>query len=608
MNPIQQQPQGDLSSLPVHPLLLQSQIPSQPVLFVPVHLDDQALLGQQDQVWLHVILGLDWRPYRHTAALYYQALWEFNQASALDRAARRAAGEPAPDPEEEAQATLRLLYERPTEGNPGASAVHPTPRPPATTSMVCEEALEPGVVPFRLGGREPKDFFSMFKAFEALHVMGKAGTAEEVHHHLTISPPLARACGFTIPDPAVKAYRRTDIPSLRKLEQFEQIMSARGLWSQATTQTIRDNLADGTIPLDNPLLIHDTTHFPANSAMDVVAVPASQQTADAAETTDSEQASGQPVASGAALASLPQMPGAAASKQQPRKKNKRKKHGKARRKSQSRTLKKCRCADRKSCPHPWELSDPGAGTVVKGSPSGGKRMHWAHKAAVLSLSSGIPLDAVAMTDAASHDSGSLMPHLKRLFELYPELEHEFNQILADSAYDDEQLKEDIAREFGLLLSTHVNPRGRKALTSELGRGMRSLSPIGTLTCEAGEEMTYLGVRWDTEKFLYGPPVAGSPATPVCERCPLRDSCCRQGVSGGRHVAIPFEQLPHLDPEEPPMARRFKVLMSRRTAVERAIKRIKLDLGNPHLSRRGNDAFQGHLDRSLLAFHLLLRLR
>ncbi|MBI4863481.1 MAG: hypothetical protein HY815_24935 [Candidatus Riflebacteria bacterium] len=55
-----------------------------------------------------------------------------------------------------------------------------------------------------------------------------------------------------------------------------------------------------------------------------------------------------------------------------------------------------------------------------------------------------------------------------------------------------------------------------------------------------------------------------------------------------------------------MARRFKAVMRHRTSVERAIKRFKLDFGDDHLARRGNEAFQAHLDRSLIALHLLLR--
>src|SRR5205085_9341301 len=112
---------------------------------------------------------------------------------------------------------------------------------------------------------------------------------------------------------------------------------------------------------------------------------------------------------------------------------------KPRTKSQSRVVKACRCIDRERCPHRWVLSDPGAGTVVKGGP-GGKRRHWAHKAAVLSTGpDGIPLDAVAMTDAATHDSAALVPHLDRLFAMYPELRGQFANVLADAAWDDAEI-------------------------------------------------------------------------------------------------------------------------------------------------------------------------
>jgi len=42
-------------------------------------------------------------------------------------------------------------------------------------------------------------------------------------------------------------------------------------------------------------------------------------------------------------------------------------------------------------------------------------------------------------------------------------------------------------------------------------------------------------------------------------------------------------------------------------VERTIKRIKCDLGDPHLAKRGNEAFQARLDKSLIALHLLVRI-
>jgi hypothetical protein len=275
-------------------------------------------------------------------------------------------------------------------------------------------------------------------------------------------------------------------------------------------------------------------------------------------------------------------------------------------KSQSRVIKPCRCEDRERCQHRWVLSDPGAGTVVKGG-RGGKKRYWAHKAAVLSTGpDGIPLDAVAMTDAATHDSAALVPHLDRLFALFPALRGQFANVLADAAWDDAALKEVVETRFGLNLKTPVNPRSIKPITQGLGRGMKNLTPAGTLTCQADREMSFEGASHQRETFVYRAPRLDTGEV-ACHGCPVRANCCRRDNTKGREVEIPFTRLPHIDPGDPPMARRFKAIMRRRTAVERAIKRIKLDFSDPQLSRRGNDAFQGHLDRSLIAFHWMLRL-
>ena len=55
-----------------------------------------------------------------------------------------------------------------------------------------------------------------------------------------------------------------------------------------------------------------------------------------------------------------------------------------------------------------------------------------------------------------------------------------------------------------------------------------------------------------------------------------------------------------------MAKRFKAIMTRRPAVERMIKRLKCDLGDDRLSKRGNDSFQASLDKTVISYHLLIR--
>ena len=117
-------------------------------------------------------------------------------------------------------------------------------------------------------------------------------------------------------------------------------------------------------------------------------------------------------------------------------------------------------------------------------------------------------------------------------------------------------------------------------------------------------MDYRSVRWKTGVFNYGPPQTEAGET-ACLTCPLKDACCPRAAHG-RRVTIPFDLLPHIDPTDPPRAKRFQAMMTQRPAVERVIKRLKYDVGDPHLSKRGNAAFQARLDKTMLAFHLLLR--
>ena len=78
----------------------------------------------------------------------------------------------------------------------------------------------------------------------------------------------------------------------------------------------------------------------------------------------------------------------------------------------------------------------------------------------------------------------------------------------------------------------------------------------------------------------------------------------QAMDGG--VEVSFNMLPHIDSQDPPMAKRFKAIMTRRPSVERMIKRLKCDLGDDRLKKRSNASFQAYLDKTMIAFHILLR--
>ncbi|CAB1075749.1 hypothetical protein D1AOALGA4SA_3561, partial [Olavius algarvensis Delta 1 endosymbiont] len=122
--------------------------------------------------------------------------------------------------------------------------------------------------------------------------------------------------------------------------------------------------------------------------------------------------------------------------------------GKEQRKSQSKTTKNCRCEDKDNCEHPWELADDGAGTIVKAF----NKYIWGHKASILGLPmQGIPLDAIAVADAATHDGETFFPHVVRLFAQYPEIKSWIDTVLYDSACDSQPLKDKFRDQLGIAL-------------------------------------------------------------------------------------------------------------------------------------------------------------
>jgi len=139
---------------------------------------------------------------------------------------------------------------------------------------------------------------------------------------------------------------------------------------------------------------------------------------------------------------------------------------------------------------------------------------------------------------------------------------------------------------------------------DLPRGIEKITPYGVPICIAGYEMDYKGIRYDNEKFIYQSPT-DEDGSSVCLPCEHKIDCSPNSRTG-RIITLSFDVLPHINPDDPPMAKRFKAIMSRRPSVERMIKRLKCDLGDDRLSKRGNDSFQAYLDKTMIAFHILLR--
>jgi hypothetical protein len=142
------------------------------------------------------------------------------------------------------------------------------------------------------------------------------------------------------------------------------------------------------------------------------------------------------------------------------------------------------------------------------------------------------------------------------------------------------------------------------VTENLPRGMKKLTPYGNLVCDADFEMDYQGARYKTEKFIYQAPLDAN-GTSVCDNCEQKSMCCPFALNG-RIVQVSFDMLAHIDSQDPPMSKRFKAIMTRRPSVERMIKRLKYDLGDDRLKKRSNASFQAYLDKTMIAFHILLR--
>lgn len=516
-------------------------------LFLFIAKEDQYLLESEGNRWFKILTFFPWQLFKVHAADYYNALADFNSVADDEECT---ISEPNAQ-ESKDEAKLRILKERDTMKPADEKQVlfNESFLTPARESCKAE-GMEPGYTPNRIAGRSPKCFFAMLKAFLGVGFMGEPAVPEIVDRHLRANPSFARVCGFTYPDNG--SYRNSDIPSLRKLEQFDQIMEIYGIWHKIKADQVCRNLEDGIIELEKDL-VGDTTHYYADSQFETV-----QYVDD---------------------------------------------KGKKQKKSQCKVTKNCRCEDWDTCEHDWVPADDGAGTIVKSS----NRMHWGHKASVVGFpAQGIPLDMRTVQDAATHDGETFLPHVEYVFEQHPEVKNVVDRILYDSACDSDKLRKQIenAPELEVELYASLNPRRKQAITEGLPKGMKKLTPYGSLICIGDHEMEYSEKRAD-EQYVYGDPLDES-GNEKCLDCPFKNQCTPNSKKG-RTVNISINFLPHINPQNPPMAKRFKKKMKLRPSVERMIKILKCDCSSPYLKKRGNSAFQAYLDKSMIVFHMQLRL-
>ena len=203
-----------------------------------VHADDQYLLNTIDGEWFEILHHFPWQNHRHHAAAYYDALYAFNREERDDTN-----GSGVSTPETKEAAKQRLLFARATMQPTQAQAPQIIYQGQV---VVCENptvdpmSLAPGIVPARLLGRKPKCFFGLLKSFMGTALMGFPAEPEQVHLLLKSNPSFARVCGFAPKEkdkPNRYSYRQ--VPSLRKLEQFDQVMRQAGLWDQIKVSEVK---------------------------------------------------------------------------------------------------------------------------------------------------------------------------------------------------------------------------------------------------------------------------------------------------------------------------------------------------------------------------------
>lgn len=514
--------------------------------------------------WLSVVHAVDGQSYELLARRYYIALYHLRKQSQRPDLPGKLHVE-AQGKQQALQGMLDVVDKRKANNKEGltecSAEVFVDAGPNKSDTSLPEVLLDFSKVPPPLSsilagpGRPPCDALCMMCAFLAAPLLGVGDDPTSVHKLLHSNPTFARACDFL--DRAV--LKQTNeltsrrLPSLSVCEEFNEVMTRYGLWHLARIEQVRHNLESGVVNREDTL-VFDTTHLEANSHCANV-VPLDTKVEE----------------------------------------GKKPKHRKV-----PRMRKNCNCGkDRwESCEHPWSPTDQGAAVVVKGP----TRIYWAHKSSVVSFgNSEIPFDARVLQYAAQADGKTLVPHLELLDRDFADVVADVQHILADDAYRENR---DAVSRFGQQARLIVPVHGKKS-KPELAAafdGINRFTPTGVPICEAGHSFHMRGRDINNERYSWTAP-DGDQGQPVCKGCPMAGNCVKQGKR--RHIRVARNDFPQIDWDHPQHFARDRALYQKRTGVERAIKRLKVDLSGENLTTRDSPRVQAHLDRRLLILHLLL---
>jgi hypothetical protein len=215
----------------------------------------------------------------------------------------------------------------------------------------------------------------------------------------------------------------------------------------------------------------------------------------------------------------------------------------------------------------------------------------------------LPLLAVPV-HARPHDSKSGELTARAFAAEYPELVEGVQDVALDGAYDNVTLKDAISEVFGGAdVLVPINPRARKPIKVQNARGIDHVDPYGVPHCIAGLPMRYLGRDLHREQYRFGCPQFDTESRMV--DCTYRGACCPNPGTAGRQFRVHRTTTPQVDWNLPQHSADFTDRYPKRTSVERSISRDKRSFPFERHWGRGRSALAGHLDRGVLAVHVLV---
>ncbi len=506
--------------------------------------DDYVLENNPDVIYAKVLDKFDFHLFRDEANKYYQSLADFNRKlSKKSKNKKRDHNSQITKSIKKDDIYQELLFEILEQDTSQKTVLFMLPSIEFDTNDLNRNP--------KGAGRSPKEFYALAKSFLGITYMGLKNNPKTVYSQLINNPPFARKCGFKyVIDECTKKCQHT-VPSLRKMEQFDQIMNLYGIWAKMKWKIANQNLSDGTVAIESDLAF-DPSHVEGNSQFTTV------------ETTD--------------------------------------KNGKKQKRAIGRLSKRCSCSDKETCKHKWNVTDQGCGVVVKTQ----QKKYWAHKASFVGFpTSHIPIDAVAVSYASSNDGQTLKPHLQRLQQHMPIVINKTKRVIADGPFNTKTNKDFVKDEIGAVLYAPINPKNVKVPSAKHIKGIDHFTKNGVPICDAGLPLEMKGRELSKHRYIWGSPMMEikHKKLPACLFCLMKNKCCPD--SRARTLRTAASDFPQIDWDNPQHLSRWKKQYKKRTAIERIIKTIKVDYCVEHFDKRDSLNFQGHLDKAMLALHILL---